>query len=179
VASPLGRRRHFSPSAREQRGLSPEIQQSCGYTNCSLNISLQPSRDNVVDQARISYSRLDWLTVYPNASNRKFKPSKCKKDLWPYPSLPPWLVLSPCSSLPAAVPPCECEAAARLHSFHTRMNIDYGDDPKVRRKSVKMILHRCFCPGVRTGLFGRAAQRTDFGASMRVAADCDLNHKGE
>src|SRR4029077_18537598 len=113
VASALGRRRHFSPSAREQRGLSPEIQQSCRYTNCSLNISLQPSRDKVVDQARISCSRLDWRTFYPNASNRKFKPSKCKKGLWPYSSLPPWLVLSPCSSLPAAARPCECEAAAR------------------------------------------------------------------
>ncbi len=46
-------------------------------------IGLQSSRDNLVYQARNSFLRLDWLTVDPKASNRKFKPSKCRKSLGP------------------------------------------------------------------------------------------------
>ena len=46
-------------------------------------IGLQPSRDNLVHQARNSFLRLDLLTVYPKASNREFKSSKCKKSSGP------------------------------------------------------------------------------------------------
>ena len=49
----------------------------------SLMIGIQPSRDNLVHQARNSFLRLDLLTVHPKASNREFKSSKCKKSLGP------------------------------------------------------------------------------------------------
>jgi hypothetical protein len=49
----------------------------------SLMIGLQPSRDNLVHQARNSFLRLDLLTVYPKASNREFKSRKCKKSFCP------------------------------------------------------------------------------------------------
>jgi hypothetical protein len=83
VASALGRRGHFLSSARERRGLSPGIKQSRRCTNSSLMIELQISRDNLVHQARNSFLRLDWLTGYPKAFHRKFKPSKCKKSVGP------------------------------------------------------------------------------------------------
>jgi len=49
----------------------------------SLMIGLQPSRDNLVHQARDSFLRLDLLTVYLKACNREFKSSKCKESLGP------------------------------------------------------------------------------------------------
>jgi hypothetical protein len=56
---------------------------SCRYTIRSLRIGFQLLRDNLVHQARNSFLRFDLLKVYPKASNREFKSSKCKKSFGP------------------------------------------------------------------------------------------------